>query len=136
MHILFIACVCTVNNGTLNSDENGACTVHCISTIWRIILSKRCAALNGYFHYLQLSSFLSTTMAECLQSSSMLRPNCLQWVAPTHQPQNHQIIAHTVQANPLRETLWKDPLCSSFARAHFLSAGDIVATTVGLCIHR
>ena len=58
-----------------------------------------------FSHSLQLSSFLSTTMVECLQSSSMLRPNPLQWIASTHQPQNHQNRAHTVKANPLRETL-------------------------------
>ena len=102
---------CIVNNGVLNSDKNDACAVNCTSTAWRIIWSKRCAALNDYFHSLQLSYFLSTTMTECLQSSSMLRPNRLQWVAPTHQPQNHQNRAHTVQANPLRGTLWKDSLC-------------------------
>ena len=39
--------------------------------------------------------------------SSMLRLNPLQWIAPTHQPQNRQNSAHTVQANPLCGTLWK-----------------------------
>ena len=127
-------CVYCEKKCAQQSDENGVCTVHCINIT--IIWSKRCALHNGYFHSLQLSYFLSTTMTECLQSSSMLRLNRLQWVAPTHQPQNHQNRAHTVQANPLRRTLWKDSLCFSFARAHLLSVRDIVVITVGLCIYR
>ena len=134
MRVLFMACACTMKNGALNDpNENGVCTVHCtsIATLW----SKRCALFNGYFHSLQLSSFFSTTVTECLQSSLMLCLDPLQWIAPTHQPQNHQNRAHMVQANLLRENLWKDPLCSSFARAHLLFAWDIVAITVGLYIH-
>ena len=80
-------------------------SVHCTSISWRIIWSKRCAALNGSFHSLLLGSFLSTTMAKYLQGSSMRSPNRLQWIALTHQPQNHQNRAHTVQANPLFLTL-------------------------------
>ena len=80
--------------------------VHCTSISWRIILSKWCATLNGSFHSLLLGSFLLTTVVECLQGYSMRSLNCLQWVAPTHQPQNHQNRAHTVQANPLFLTLW------------------------------
>ena len=109
--------------------------VHCTSISWRTIWSKQCAALNDSFHSLQLSSFLSTTVAECLQGSSMRSLNRLQWVAPTHQPQNHQNRAHTVQANPLFLTLWKDPFYSSSVAAHLLSTWDIVAAIVGLCIH-
>ena len=126
-------CVYCEKRCAQRSDENGVCTIHCTSIT--IIWSKRYALHNGYFHSLQLSSFLSTTVAECLQSSSMLRPNPLQWIAPTYQPQNHQNRVHTVQENLLRGTLWKDPICSSSVAAHLLSAWDIIAATVGLCIH-
>ena len=124
-------CACTVKNSELNDlDENSACTIHCISTA--IIWSKRCALLNGYFHSLQLSSFLSTTVAECLQCSVWILFNEL------HLPTNHKTVKteHTqYKQTHYAELSEKDPLCSSFARAHLLSAWDIVAATVGLCIH-
>ena len=105
---------------------------------WRIRSSKRCAVqskrlfpFSSTFYF-----FFQLPMAKCFQSPSMLCPNPLQCLSPTHQPQSYQNRAHhLMKANPLCKTKRKDPLCSTKARAHLLSAWDILATTVGLCIH-
>ena len=59
------------------SDQNGD-SLHKHSYLIKMVR----AVQRLFLHSLQLSSFLSTTMAECLQSSSMLHPNPLQWIAP------------------------------------------------------
>ena len=80
--------------------------------------------------------FLSTTVAE-MSSMHFNAPSSSSSMNCTYPPTNNQQNrGNTVIANPLRETNEPDPLCSSFARAHLLSAWDVVAATVGLCIHR
>ena len=110
--------------------------IHCTSTtIW----SKRCALFNGYFRIF-FSFLLFSQLPWQNVCKAMLRPNPLQWIAPTHQPQNHQNKAHTVIANPLHGTCSPDPLCSSFAQAHFSPLGTplpplwVFAFTDKLCL--
>ena len=92
------------------------CEKQCAQRSWW----KRCmyCSLHKYDYHLikmvcsvqRLFSFSSTFFFSLNyrgRMSSMLRLNPLQWIAPTHQPQNRQNSAHTVQANPLCGTLWK-----------------------------
>ena len=92
---------------------------------------------NGYFHSHGFCFFSQLPVAECIQSPSMLRPIRLQCRSPTHQPALGQNRAQQlITANLVGKTKRKDPLCSTNARAHLLSAWVIVAATPHLCIHR
>nr|POF00307.1 hypothetical protein CFP56_33940 [Quercus suber] len=121
-------------NGAVNFDENFACFVH-HKKLGESSDQNDAQFLMTISILFTFLLFLSTTVAECLQSPSMLCPNPLQFLAPTHQPQSYQNRAYqSMKTNPLRGTLRKDPLCSTNAQVHLLSAWDIVAATVGLCI--
>ena len=114
------------------------CVLFIVQEAWRIRSSKWCVVQSKWlFPFSSPFCFFSQLpVAECFQSPSMLCPNPLQCLSPTHQPQSYQNKAHQLmKANPIHRTKRKDPLCSTNAQAHLLSAWVIVAATVGLCIH-
>ena len=115
-----------------NAEENGA-QAEAIKTEHQ----RYAVHCNGYFHSHGFCFFSQLLVAECFQSPSMLRPIRLQCRSPTHQPALGQNRAEQlITANPVGRTKRKDPLCSTNARAHLLSAWVIVAATPHLCIHR
>ena len=114
-----------------NAEENGA-QAEAVKTEHQ----RYAVHCNGYFHSHGFCFFSQLPVAECLQSPSMLHPIRLQCRSPTHQPARYQNRAQQlITANPVGRTKREDPLCSTNARAHLLSAWVIVAATPHLCIH-
>ena len=115
-------------------------TVHG-SKCWGKWCTRRSYQNRAYQRYAVHSQgfcfFSQLPVAECFQSPSMLRPIPLHCRSPTQQPERYQNRAQQLmKANPVGRTKRKDPLCSTNARAHLLSAWVIVAATPHLCIHR
>ena len=111
--------------------------MRCLYYTVRKTLTHETVAQNGAFPptatiFTFYPFFLSTTVLRCLQFSSIPRPLCLQWTKPTHHPTiNYQNKSwNTVISIPHGTN---EPIPSCFARAHILSAWDVVA--VKLCIH-
>ena len=85
-------------------------------------LTKRCVGFSSPMANFseRCSTFSQLLCQRCLQCVWMLRPLPLQWIAPTHQLINHQNRGNMVI--PLSGTDEPNPLCSSYAQAHLLSA--------------